>query len=522
MRSWTDEPIDPAADRWVDAIRDTGHLLRFRASTVRRRVGAALGIVVILALTAFFAVGVAGMDHTGTGRVADLLVTAADALADNLSLLFAGHLLAVIGGAVGAGGGRELIARAEATIHPISARSEHLGALALTPLNLAWLVQGWALLAATALVATPDRLLGAQVVVGCWVLFATAVGQAVGWLVEGVRRTTHGVVAVRVTMTVLGLLLAGLHVAGLLAGLLRSLPTALVAEQMVTPDWPLTALVLVAAAAVAVWAGGAPARWALGLPPKEELRVESGVHEARAEPTQLLGSPEGALLVRLDRGSVWRSVGMRRGLMVLGIAPGLVALVAGLAWDSVVMLPGLTASGAALLFGVNAWCLDGKGMVWRETLPVPASLSFDARARVVAEVLLAVSSLPILFALLRNGFPEAQVLVSVLVCWGVVVWQVLAICMSWSVRSPYAVNLSSPRATPAPHSVMASYAGRLSLTTTVTGLVFSGMTLMPFLWMPVVVGAVFATWSGLRLYRARRRWLNREQRARIALTVATV
>ena len=34
-----------------------------------------------------------------------------------------------------------------------------------------------------------------------------------------------------------------------------------------------------------------------------------------------------ALLRRLDRGSVWRSVGMRRGLMVLGLGPALVATV---------------------------------------------------------------------------------------------------------------------------------------------------------------------------------------------------
>ena len=45
------------------------------------------------------------------------------------------------------------------------------------------------------------------------------------------------------------------------------------------------------------------------------------------------------------------------------------------------LLPGLTASGAALLFGVNAWCLDGKGMVWRETLPVSARDVFTMLAK---------------------------------------------------------------------------------------------------------------------------------------------
>ena len=36
------------------------------------------------------------------------------------------------------------------------------------------------------------------------------------------------------------------------------------------------------------------------------------------------------------------------------------------------ILPGLVASGGALLFGVNAWCLDGRGALWRESLPVDA------------------------------------------------------------------------------------------------------------------------------------------------------
>ena len=62
------------------------------------------------------------------------------------------------------------------------------------------------------------------------------------------------------------------------------------------------------------------------------------------------------------------------------------------------LLPGLTASGAALLFGVNAWCLDGKGMVWRETLPVSAADVFDVRALVVAECMAMVSGVTVVLA----------------------------------------------------------------------------------------------------------------------------
>ena len=39
-----------------------------------------------------------------------------------------------------------------------------------------------------------------------------------------------------------------------------------------------------------------------------------------------------AMLVRTDRGSVWRAVPMRRGLAVLAIGPGVVALAGDLTW----------------------------------------------------------------------------------------------------------------------------------------------------------------------------------------------
>ena len=281
---------------------------------------------------------------------------------------------------------------------------------------------------------------------------------------------------------------------------------------MQTSQWPVAALVLLAVAAVAVVVGARPARWALGQPPREELRVQSGVHEARHVPEPRWGSPDRALLRRLDRGSVWRSVGMRRGLLVLGLGPGLIALVAGLQWSSVMLLPGLTASGAALLFGVNAWCLDGKGMVWRETLPVSDADVFDVM----------VSGVTIVLALLRNGLPPLVTGVAVASCWAVVLLQVLAIVMTWSMRAPYAVDLASPRATPAPHAAMAGYAGKLSLVTTLTGMLFTGVAALPWAWAPLVMALPFLAWSGLKLRRARRRWLAPEQRALVVLTVAAV
>jgi hypothetical protein len=512
--------VRSSTDGWLDAARDTGHLVAFRARTVRRRRASAFGLVVVLALTALFAVGPSGFDVESVGSPA--VERALASVQGNLGAAFAGFLLLAVSSAMGSGGGRELLSRSEAAVHPISPVTEHLGALLLAPVNLAWLVQMWGLLAVTALVAPSGGLLGAQVVVLAWVLAATALGQAAGWAVEGVRRTPHGVVVVRSVGGAVVVVLAGLHLAGLLGPLVRSLPTTWIAQTAQTPDWPLVVVLLLGLAAAGVVAGARPAAWALGLPPREELRVQSGVHEARHAPEPRWSSPDRALLRRLDRDSVWRSVGMRRGLMVLGLGPGLVALVAGLEWSSVMVLPGLTASGAALLFGVNAWCLDGKGMVWRETLPVSSADVFDVRTLVVAECMVVVSGITVVLALLRNGLPPLVVGVAVLSCWLVVVVQVLAIVMTWSVRSPYGVDLSSPRATPAPHAAMAGYAGRLSLVTTLTALLFTGLSAVPWAWVPAVAALPFLAWSTRRLVRARRRWLVGDERARVVLTVAAV
>ena len=126
---------------------------------------------------------------------------------------------------------------------------------------------------------------------------------------------------------------------------------------------------------------------ALGLP-ADAVATSRG---SRARPGQPLPSPRSDLLalIRTDRSSVWRAVPMRRGMLVLAIGPGLVAIAGNLPWPTMTVLPGLVASGGALLFGVNVWCLDGRGGLWRESLPVNPSLVFAARAFVLGEFLFA-------------------------------------------------------------------------------------------------------------------------------------
>ncbi len=93
-------------------------------------------------------------------------------------------------------------------------------------------------------------------------------------------------------------------------------------------------------------------------------------------------------MLRVDRAGIWSSVPLRRGLMVLAVLPGLVALAGGLEWEMLTIMPGLVASGGALLFGVNAWCLDGRGALWRDSMPVDPRLVFTSRVVVLVEVLL--------------------------------------------------------------------------------------------------------------------------------------
>lgn len=519
MPSWTDRS-DVAVETWTDAARDLRHLLRFRGRTVRRRGVAALALLVVGGLTLLFATAPAHFDQIQDESLIGVATGLVDLLRGNVGLAFAACLAVAVASSLGTGGGRELLARGEAAIHPIGPRTEHLGALALAPVNLAWLVQLWGLMTTVALVAPAGRLLGAQLVVVAWVLLATAAAQVVGWSVEGVRRLPHGVWIVRVGLGLIALVLGGLQVSGLLVDLVRALPTTWLADTAMTGRWPLAVAVCLAVTVALAWLGAASARWALGMPPREELKVASGVHEARPVPVRRWLSPEVALLVRMDRDSVWRSLGMRRGLIVLGVGPGLIALVVPMEWSTIIMLPGLAVSGALLLFGVNTWCLDGRGAVWRESLPVAALDVWRARVLVMAECLLVVSGITVLVAALRAGPPALGMGLAVLACWVVVVVQVLAVGLSWSIRSPYAVDLSSPRATPAPHGAMAGYAGRLSLVTTMTSLLFSALAALGLWWPPLAVAPVFLGWSLWRLARARRRWLTPPDRARVVLTVA--
>jgi hypothetical protein len=493
------------------AVADVGHLLRFRAASGRRRLAAGAGVLV-LALTAAVAVVPALVPGAGAdeGRALDVLVVLPTALT--------GFVLLAVVSAASSGGGRELLARDAAAIHPVSPTTDHLGALLLAPLNIAWMLQAWALLGMTSYGVGRDSLGPALVVVVLWLAAGTALAQVLAWTLEGVRRVPHGISAVRmVTVVVFGTAL-GLQVSDNLVPLFDQLPTRGVVVSMLSgysARWAVTVAATAVALVLLVALGAIPAHIAAHHTPRDELKVESSRYPARPTASSVLGA-----MVRLDRSSVWRAVPMRRGLVVLALGPALVALLGDLQWDTMTILPGLVVSGGALLYGVNAWCLDSRGALWRESLPVRPATVFDARTYVLAEFLLSASVLTVLVAGLRAGPPDGSELTALVATLAVVTLQVVGASMRWSSQRPYAVDLRSSRATPAPPATMVAYSSRLALSTTLTGVFFSLLTHAPNPVLAPLLAVPMLAWSGARLLRVRRSWVDPHERARVVTTVA--
>jgi hypothetical protein len=496
-------------------LSDLGPLLRFRTAGLRGRSKTlvVVGFGVILAMTVLAAWLPAYLPE-GDNRRTDVLSLLPSALF--------GVLLIAIVSAAASGGGRELVPRDQGVAFPISPTTDHLGALLMAPLNIAWLLQSWALLGAVAYVggATPGLILS-QVLILLWLATATAIAQVVGWSVEWLRRTRGGVWSVRALMTGFGLGGAYLISAGLLVGLLEQSPTlnivvaSLQARDGITLLYGEVAAVLVVGTLAAVGVGAVVAAGVTRRPARDVLRLETSTHSSRPNPSSDLMS-----LMRTDRVGIWRSVPLRRGLAVLAVMPGLVAIAGNLQWDMLTILPGLVASGGALLFGVNSWCLDGRGALWRDSLPVHPKLVFTSRVFVLVEVLLVATAGTVLFASLRAGLPEVDELAAVACAAVVVVLQVVSASLRWSVRRPFAVDLRSARATPAPPLVMVGYSSRLALSTTCVGIFFSLLAHATWEWS-VLIALPFALVSSYRLVRTANVWAEPVTRSRVVATVAS-
>ncbi len=496
-------------------LADTRALLGFRASSLRGRARrlAVYGVVLIVALT-LAAAWVPAYLPAGDGRQTDVLSLLPSAMVGIL-------VIAAISAAASAGG-RELLAREQAVSYPVSPLTDHLGALLMAPLNIAWLMQTWTLLGATAYVVGPTwRLPLVQLPVVLWLVCATAIAQVIGWSMEWVRRGPGGAWVIRGLALCFGLLSAYLIAADLLVPALQKSPTlqvtiaSLAAATVVNLRYVVVALVLLVLTLLAVAVGARIAAAVSARPARDEVRMESASYSSRTHPPS-----DFTALVRTDRVGIWRSVPLRRGLGVLMVMPGLVAVAGGLDWYMLPILPGLVASGGALLFGVNSWSLDGRGALWRDSLPVSPRTVFVSRAFVLTEVLLLASAGTMVLASLRAGLPSASQFTAVACAAVVVVVQVVSASLRWSVKRPFSVDLRSARATPAPPLVMVGYSSRLALSTTLVGMLFSVLARVPWEWS-VMLALPFLLLSARRLVATSRVWSDPVTRSHVVATVAS-
>lgn len=520
----------PTVPSWTEgrrAVEDLRALLAFRFAGVRGRSRRRLLMALVLVGLVTFAV-IVGAARTSTAYLTGEIpafqyLPTPDQMREALPSAYAAFLLLAAGTAVATGGGRELLARDRAVAYPIGPATDHLGSLLLAPLSLAWLVQAWGLLGAVGYAGGWRAALAGTPLVLVWLAFGTAFGQVVGWWMEVLRRRPRGVLLSRGLTALLGAIAAVLFATGRMGDLAAMLPTSYVSDAAVAPGlaWFAVLALELVLLVLAVLAGFLPSELASRLAPREEQRMETGRHTARrvtVGPDSWPGDLH--LLVKVDRASVWRSVPLRRGSLVLAVLPGLAGLASAMPWHIVVILPGLVASGIALLFGVNAWAIDGRGMLWRESLPVRPSLVYAARSIVLVELMAFASLATLVLVGLRAGLPSAPEASALVCAWLVATAQVAGAAATWSVRSPYAVDLRSARATPAPPVVMVGYSAKLALVTTLTGMLFSGLAQISA-WQPALaVAVVFLAWSAVRLLRARSRWSDPSVRSMVVTTVA--
>lgn len=432
-------------------------------------------------------------------------------------------LLAVLAPLV-AGGGNELFPPEQLVAYPISGRTQYRTSLALTPLNLAWTTQLVGLLGLTAYGTGPKPLLPlALVTCLAYVLLVTVAGQALGWAVIGVRQEKTGRVLTWALAAAIGA--GGLAVvfSDRLVPLLDASPTTYVVTAAAAgangrlTRWAVTTMVLLGLALVADRAGRRTCGWALRRPGDPGSRIDAQVFPRRGP-----ARDERHELLAVDRASVWRSASLRRGLLVLGILPGAVAAVAGLEWPSLVLLPGLVCAGAGLLFGVNAFCLDGSGAVWTASLPGRPASAFWSKTQVVAETCLVAIVITVLAGSLRAGRAPASAEVAALAsCAVVALVRVVALCMELSVARPHRAELRGPRDTPAPPGVMAAYSARLAVSTTLVAVVFSALAEVASWEWPVLIAVPLVLLGLRRLARTARLWQDEAVRARVVTVVAT-
>ncbi len=426
-----------------------------------------------------------------------------------------------------AGGGNEIFPPDQLVAYPVRPSTQFLGGLILAPVNLVWVLQLVVLAAETAYLCAGlppggSPLLGG-VTTAMFVAALTVLGQAVAWLVVGLRQTVGGRRTVQVTALLV--LAVGFFVVRTGSGpaFLDASPTHTVVRGVIAGGsgdlgrWAATTAGLLALLLTALLAGSRVCGWALRRPGDATVVGESRQVRRRRPGKSALHE-----LVTVDRASVWRAPALRRGGLVLAVMPGLISAGGAVPWTSLVILPGLVAAGAGLLFGVNAFCLDASGAVWLASLPHAPGLVARAKVIVLTETVAGAVVVAAVAGSLRSpGLPTpaelSAIVAAAIACTAVVV----ATGMAMSVRHPHRAELRGPRDAVAPPGALAFASLRLAAPAALVGVVLEGAAqsgaafLPPLLALPVVGVA----WWSLR--RSLRRYDDPLCRSRIVQTVSS-
>lgn len=492
----------PAAHPWRTAWLLVG--LRWRMVRSRRtRAGLAFGLVVALAAM-LLAVPIARQ----TPRHGDPGGAIALALVVFLTVAALAPLAA--------GGGYQLFPPDQLAPHPVPSSALVRISLLLTPLNLAWYAQTIGIVGLTIALRLPGGgTLAVAAFAASAVVASTVIGQAVSWWVAGVRRNRSGRRATWVLM--LGLLVLGYLARNWLTTALVRRPGRLL--DTLRPDGYvvlyLISLLLIAVTALALRAADHGCAWALG-----RRTVEAPVGQQNISRRPDPASPYRARLT-MDRASVWRSPPLKRGVFVLALLPAASAAIARLDWPSLALLPGFVATGAALLFGVNAFCLEGGGAIWLLSQPQDARIALYSKAQVILETTLLAVAVAMSGGLLRARYaPDALGVAAVLASTLVAAAVVLATCLRLTIARPHRADLLGPRDTPAPPGSMAAYAVRLTVMAGFPAATFSIFARLELGWPILLLAAVMIGWAGVSILRTIRRWQDPAVRVRVAVTVA--
>jgi len=427
-------------------------------------------------------------------------------------------VLAVIA-PLSAGGGNELVPPDQLVAYPVRTSTQFLGGLLLAPLNLVWLVQLLALAALTAFLTLDTSLPRGVVTTVAYVACITVLGQALAWLVVGLRQTRAGRRTVGVGAVLLAAAAIGTVQTGRGGDVLAASPTHDVVQAVTAGDtavWARTTGVLLLLAVLGLLAGSRACGWALHRPGDAGSAGRRGPVRRRTPQRSVFLE-----LLAVDRASVWRAPALRRGGLVLAVLPGLLAAAGGVPWASLIVLPGLVAAGAGLLFGINVFCLDGSGAVWLASLPQSPRLAFWSKAVVLTETVLAAVALAVLAGSLRStGAPTTSELSGIaaagLTCSAVVVAQ----CLRASVRRPHGADLSGPRDAVAPPGALAIASVRLAVPTALVGLVLAAAATTGTWWLPVACAVPLLLASGLSVGRTLRRFDRPSTRWQLASAAA--